>query len=195
MTSEKNLHRFDFQDEKVVFQCSIFQVKEKIAHTKNKEHQLKVYTLNCSNWVNVVPVTSTGEIVLVEQHRFGSDSFILEVPGGAVHYQEKDATLAGLRELEEETGLTSKRILSLSSFYPNPAIQNNRVTNLLAFDVQPLIEKSNHFDPFEEIKIHLYPVKEVMQMVRSGQISHALSALALLLAEPYLLNKFPDVSG
>lgn len=189
--NKKELEPFQFKEEKVVFQCSIFRVNEKIAMTKDLKHELNVYTLNCSNWVNIVPVTSTGEIVLVEQHRFGSDTFVLEVPGGAVNRNENDVTLAAVRELEEETGLTSKRILSLAGFYPNPAIQNNRVTNFIAFDVQPVTHKIDHFDPFEEIKIHLIPIQEVMQMARAGQISHALSALALLVAEPYLLNKFP----
>ena len=189
----KELELFIFKDEKSVFQCPIFRVNEKIAVTKNKEHELKVYTLTCSNWVNIVPVTSTGEIILVEQHRFGTNSFILEVPGGAVNRDEKDATLAAIRELEEETGLTSKRILALAGYYPNPAIQNNRVTNFIAFDVHPVEKKPEHDDPFEEIKVHLVPIKEVMQMVRTGQISHALSALALLVAEPYLSQKFPHL--
>jgi ADP-ribose pyrophosphatase len=187
---ENNLEPFTFKDEKSVFQCSIFKVTEKVAMTQNSEHELKVYTLSCSNWVNIVPVTSTGEIILIEQHRFGSDTFVLEVPGGAVNRDEKDTTMAAIRELEEETGLTSKRILSLSGFYPNPAIQDNRITNFIAFDVQPLQVKLEHNDPFEKIKIHLIPIQEVMMMVRTGQISHALSALSLLLAEPYLTAKF-----
>lgn len=185
---KKEIAPFSFKNEKTVFQCSIFKVNEKTVLTKDSEQELKAYTLSCSNWVNIVPVTTTGEIVLVEQHRFGSNSFVLEVPGGAINKGEQDTTLAAVRELEEETGLTSKRILSLSSFYPNPAIQSNRVYNFIAFDIHPVQVMREHEDPFEEIKIHLYPIGKVMQMVRSGQISHALSALALLLAEPFLLN-------
>lgn len=184
--TEKNLEPFLFKDEKTVFQSPVFSVHEKIAVTKNEEHKLDVYTLTCSDWVNVVPVTSSGKVVLVEQHRFGTDSFVLEVPGGAVHRNEKDTTMAALRELEEETGLTTKRILSLPGFYPNPAIQNNRMSYFLALDVHPLEKPVEHFDPFEEIKIHLVDVKQAMHMARTGQIKHALSALALLLAEPYL---------
>lgn len=186
MMTEKNLEPFIFKDEKTVFQCPIFSVHEKTAVTKNEEHKLDVYTLTCSDWVNVVPVTSSGKIVLIEQHRFGTDSFVLEVPGGAVHRNEKDTTMAAIRELEEETGLTTKRILSLPGFYPNPAIQNNRMSYFLALDVHPLEKPVAHFDPFEEIKIHLVDVKQAMHMARTGQIKHALSALALLLAEPYL---------
>lgn len=190
MTDHKTLEPFVFKDEKTVFKCKIFSVHEKMAVTKNEEHTLDVYTLTCSDWVNVVPVTSAGQIVLVEQHRFGTDNFVLEVPGGAVHRDEKDTTMAAIRELEEETGLTSKRVLSLPGFYPNPAMQNNRMSYFIAMDVHPVQKAPDHFDPFEEIKIHLVSVKEAMHMVRTGQIKHALSALALLLAEPYLNSKF-----
>ncbi|MES2615331.1 MAG: NUDIX hydrolase [Bdellovibrionota bacterium] len=187
----KELTPFHFKDEKIVFQCNIFKVHEKLAQTGNKEHEKKIHTLSCANWVNIVPVTSTGEIVLIEQHRFGTNSFVFELPGGAVDPGEHDATLAAIRELEEETGLTSKRILSLAGFHPNPAMQNNRIYNFIAFDVQPLETKLDFHDPFEEIKVHLFPIAEALRMARTGQVSHALSALALLVAEPYLLNKFP----
>lgn len=175
---------FSFQDEREAFQCEIFRVHQKTAVTKKKE-TLKIYTLACANWVNVVPVTSDGQILLIEQHRFGSDSFVWEVPGGAIDKGENDPTMAAVRELEEETGFTSRRVISLASVYANPALQNNRVYYFVAFDVYPLA-KLHPADPFEDIQIHAYPVAEVMQMVRSGQISHSLSALALLMAEPYL---------
>lgn len=182
----KELKPFPFKDEKNVFQCKVFSVHEKIAVANDPAHELKVYTLSCSNWVNVVPITPEGHVVLVEQHRFGSDTFTIEVPGGAVDRTEKDTTLSAVRELEEETGLTSKRILSLPSFYPNPAIQSNRICYFIAFDVQPLEKPVAHFDPFEEIKLHVVPFQEALGWVQTGQISHALSALALLMAEPYL---------
>lgn len=175
--NKKELEPFQFKEEKVVFQCSIFRVNEKIAMTKDLKHELNVYTLNCSNWVNIVPVTSTGEIVLVEQHRFGSDTFVLEVPGGAVNRNENDVTLAAVRELEEETGLTSKRILSLAGFYPNPAIQNNRVTNFIAFDVQPATMQSN-----TELKTNFCDSKGVI-----------INSLHLLISNPFEKRTQPFV--
>lgn len=186
MSEHKVLEPFQFKDDKTILQCPVFAVHGKTAVTKDGQHELSVYTLTCSDWVNVVPVTPTGKIVLVEQHRFATDNFVLEVPGGAVHRDEKDTTMAAVRELEEETGLTSKRILSLPNFYPNPAIQSNKMHYFLALDVQPLEKPVDHFDPFEEIKLHFVDIKDAMHMVRTGQIKHALSALALLLAEGYL---------
>ncbi len=191
MTENKTLEPFVFKEKKDVFQCSVLKVQEKIALSHDKQHELKVYTFSCANWVNIVPVTANGEVVLIEQHRFGSDSFIVEVPGGAVDSGENDVTLAAKRELEEETGLTSERILALSGFYPNPAIQSNRVSNFIAFDVFPCPIPPVHKDPFEEIQFRIVSIHQALYMARSGQIAHALSALALLVAEPYLLRKFP----
>ncbi len=184
------LEPFLLSEEKSVFQCSILRVKESLAQTTDKAHSLKVYTLDCANWVNVVPVTAAGQVVLVEQHRFGTNTFTIEVPGGAVERNEKDVTIAALRELEEETGLTSQRLLSLPGYSPNAAIQSNRVTYFIAFDVMPLAKPSEHNDPFEKIKLHLVDFQEALQMARTGQITNVLSAFALLLAEPYLNAKF-----
>lgn len=182
----KELEPFQFENEKTVFRSPIFSVQEKQAMTKDKQHTLNVYTFSCSNWVNVVPVTRQGKIILVEQHRFGVDQFVLEVPGGAVHENEKDVTMAAVRELEEETGYTSKRMLSLPMFYPNPAIQNNKIHYFIALDCIPIETQLDHVDPFEDIRLHFVDVKEALMMTRTGQIKHALSALALLLAENYL---------
>lgn len=187
---EKELEPFLLSEEKTVYQCSIFQVKEKKAQTQDKNHSLKVYTLDCANWVNVVPVTASGQVILVEQHRFGTNNFTLEVPGGAVNFGENDVTIAAVRELEEETGLTSQRILALAGYSPNAAILSNKVTYFIAFDVQPLQVPVDHIDPFENIKLHLVDFKEALELARTGQITNVLSAFALLLAEPYLNAKF-----
>lgn len=166
------------------YRCSIFSVQQRTATSLDEQHKRQIYTLKCSDWVNVIPITAAGEVILVEQHRFGTDTFTIETPGGAVDPHEKDLTMAALRELEEETGLTTNRLLSLPGFPPNPAIQNNRITYFVAFDVQPLEKPRPANDPFEVIILHRIPFDEAIQMARSGMIANALSALALLLAEP-----------
>jgi 8-oxo-dGTP pyrophosphatase MutT (NUDIX family) len=174
---------------KEVFSSPILKVLEQTC-TNADDRSTQVFTLTLADWVNVVPITSTGEVVLVEQHRYGTDSVLLETPGGAVDPGEKDLTLAALRELEEETGLTSERILALPGFFPNPAIQGNRITFFVAFDVHPVENPCSSNDPFEQIKLHLKPFERVVEMVRTGEISHSLAALAVLMAEPYFKTRF-----
>ncbi len=173
---------------KQVFSCPIFKVNEAIVTAENGA-TMPINTLDFVPWVNVVPVTASGEIVLIEQLRFGTNSPIWETPGGAVEPTEKDLTMAALRELEEETGLTTQRILALPGYFPNPAIQGNRITFFLAFDVQPLQEPRHHNDPFEVVTTKIVPAENAFEMARTGQIQHALCVLALLLAEPYIKSR------
>lgn len=186
----EDLPRFPLGEPESVYSCPVFRVVRRVARSEEPAREQAMYMLRCADWVNVVPVTAKGEIVLVEQHRFGSDTVTLETPGGAVDPGEKDTTLSAVRELREETGLTSQRVLALSGFLPNPAIQNNRIQYFLAFDCQPAGVPADHFDPFERIRLRYVPFREAVAMVRTGRIGHALAALAILLAEPYLATKY-----
>lgn len=188
MTDPKSseLRKFQLGQPEETYRCPIFRVESREATSHDGQHRQAMYTIRCSQWVNVIPITADGHVVLIEQHRIGTNTITLETPGGAVDPGENDLTMAALRELEEETGLTSQRVLSLPGFAPNPAIQGNRITYFIAFDCQPLAVPRAHKDPFEEIRIRMVPVEEALMMARSGQIQHALVALALLVAEPYL---------
>ncbi|MEN9825957.1 MAG: hypothetical protein RI953_1702 [Pseudomonadota bacterium] len=190
--SENNppeLQKFPLSEPEEAFSCPIFKVESRQATSLDGVHRRSMYTIRCSHWVNVVPVTADGHVVLIEQHRVGTNTITVETPGGAVDPGEKDLTLAALRELEEETGLTSQRVLSLPGFAPNPAIQGNRITYFIAFDCQPLSVPREHHDPFEVIRLRTVPIEEALMMARSGQIQHALAALAILIAEPYLRGR------
>jgi ADP-ribose pyrophosphatase len=188
--SEDELPRFELGEPIKRYGSPVFGVFSRSAKSEASADTMDMYYLRCRNWVNVVPVTADGHIVLIEQHRFGADVVTLETPGGAVDEGENDTTLAALRELEEETRLTSARILALSGFFPNPAIQNNRIQYFIAFDCRPVEKVSTHFDPFERIRLRYVPVAEALRMARGGLIGHALASHALLLAEPYLMGKF-----
>lgn len=190
MTTRK---KFPLTPPDIVFPCKIFSVREQIITSEEENVQMPIFTFSCADWVNVVPVTGDGKMILVEQHRFGSDTFTIETPGGAVDKGEKDHTMSALREMEEETGYTSQRILSLASPYANPALQTNRISYFLALDVTPMSEPSTFHDPFEKIEVKIIDVNEAILMARRGQIASALSAFAILLAEPYIRQKFPKM--
>lgn len=174
---------------KEVFRCKIFRaIENKLTHALTSS-EMEIYTIRFSDWVNVIPITPEGEIVLVKQHRYGTDSVTLETPGGAVSPDEKDLTMAALRELEEETGYTTQRILALPGMAPNPAVQSNRITYFLALDVQ-LSQDRKHFpDEFEHLEIIKMPFEDAVELVRTAQINHALAALGILLAQPYFKQR------
>jgi ADP-ribose pyrophosphatase len=133
------------------------------------------------DWVNVVAVTADDRMVLVRQFRYGSDAFSLEIPGGVIEAGEEPA-IAGVRELQEETGYTGEPVRMLGSAQPNPAIQSNRCHFVLvekAVASMPLA-----WDHDEEIETCILPIEEVFTLARSGGISHSLTWNALFLFEP-----------
>lgn len=137
--------------------------------------------IQAPDWVNVVAVTTEGELVLVRQFRFGTDEFSLEVPGGVIETGE-DPVAAGMRELVEETGYSGVNARLLGSVHPNPAIQSNQCHLVLVEGVRKTHELA--WDEDEEIQVLTKPVDEVYALARDGKITHALVMNALFLFEP-----------
>ena len=145
------------------------------------------YRLAVPDWVNTVPVTAQGQVLLIRQFRVGIEGTTLETPGGVVDAGEKDTTMAAVRELEEETGYTSRNILPLAALNPNPAILTNTVHFFLALNCEPAVPRQ-HFPDAGELDLHTVAVavEDLDLLVRSGRINHCLSALAIMLAQKYL---------
>ncbi len=139
------------------------------------EHDL--FAIECVDWVNVVPVTSDGHVVMVEQFRHGSDTIELEIPGGMMDPQESDPVAAGQRELKEETGYEGDRARLIGWIYPNPAIQTNVCHTLLVEGCEKRHEVE--FDATEDLATRLVPVTEIPGLIRTGRIRHALVVVAL----------------
>src|SRR4029077_13982607 len=97
------------------------------------------FVLEAGPWVNVVPITPDGEIVLIEQYRHGIEAVTLEIPGGMVDPDESPMEAAG-RELLEETGYQAAMLVALGKSHPNPAILNNVLYSYLAAGAKKIAE-------------------------------------------------------
>lgn len=133
--------------------------------------------IDAPDWVNVIPVTERGEVVLVRQFRFGTWSNTLEIPGGIVDPGE-DARTAAARELEEETGFRPAKLTPIGVSHPNPAIMSNRLHSFVADGCVKVSD--GHLDGSEDIQLVIVPRAELPGLVRSGQITHSLVLAALL---------------
>jgi ADP-ribose pyrophosphatase len=173
-------------DSRIVLRTHPFQVEEMTMALGGKALERPYHRLRCPDWVNVLPITADRRAVLIRQPRAGVLRLVLETPGGVMEPGEKDPTLTVARELEEETGFSSQRILSLGSLAPNPAINNNRCHFFLALGCMPVVERQHFPDPDERLELVPVPVADLDGMVRTGQIDHALSATCILLALKYL---------
>ncbi|MDP1829698.1 MAG: NUDIX hydrolase [Archangium sp.] len=133
--------------------------------------------IDAPDWVNVIPVTEAGEVVLVRQFRFGTWSNTLEIPGGMLDPGEDALTAAG-RELEEETGFRPGRVSALGISHPNPAILVNRLHSFLAEGCVKV--HAGKQDGSEDIQVVIVPRADLPGLVRAGTITHSLVLAALL---------------
>lgn len=133
------------------------------------------FVLECAPWVNVIPITPEGEVVLVRQYRHGVRNLTLEIPGGLVEEHDTPET-AAVRELYEETGYKAPEMKPLGSVHPNPAIQNNLCYTYLAKDV--FRAGPQEPDEKEDIEVVLKPLDDIPRLIREGEITHGLVVVA-----------------
>lgn len=129
------------------------------------------YRIESVDWVNVIPVTDDGRIVMVRQFRHGAGKETLEIPGGLVDPGETPAQSAA-RELLEETGWRATAIEPLGAVSPNPALFGNRLHSFLATGCVPAGDIAN--DHAEETLVQLVPVADLDAVLASGEVDHAL---------------------
>jgi ADP-ribose pyrophosphatase len=154
-----------------VADCKIFKVRRDYSVRENDEKEYPFYCIENPDWVNVIPITTSGEVVLIEQYRHGIEGITLEIPGGMVDDGE-DAKLAANRELVEETGYVSRETILLGKSRPNPAIQDNWVYHYLAVDCEKTREVE--FDSTEHVVTKSVNLSEITQLIKSGEITHSL---------------------
>ena len=182
MSKPKEPSPWDMQENNLHADCRIFEVRKQRLKRRSDGLEGEFFVLDTNDWVNVLALTPDDKIILVRQFRYGSKEQSLEPPGGVVERGE-DPVIAGLRELQEETGYVGEEPKLLGVVRPNAAILSNRCHVILVRNAQKTA--ALNFDQHEELVTELYPVKELKEMVRRGEITHSigLNSIMMLLLE------------
>ncbi len=115
-------------------------------------------------------------IYLVGQYRYTLNRYSWEIPEGGCPEGEEPLA-AGQRELEEETGLRAGRWRKLGEAHLSNSVSDEwaiwfLATELAAGEYRP--------EGTEQLQVRRVPFGEALRMARAGEITDALSLLAIM---------------
>lgn len=162
---------------KIAFARILTLFEDTYLYRKNNRESSFV-TVDTHDWATILPITTDGKFIMVEQFRFGSKGVSLEFPGGAIDKGE-DPSVAGARELEEETGYSAGKVELISVQNPNPAFMTNTFNILLATEC--VYTGGTKFDEFEDISgLKILTYDEVVNYFKTNEVTHSLMYSVLL---------------
>ena len=137
------------------------------------------YFLEGVTWSVVLPLTRSGDVVLVRQYKMGRESITEELPGGSAQYAGEDAFSTMRRELLEETGYVSQRIIALGKAWMDSCSSHTVCHLFLALDCVP--EHSYVPDQHEQIEVVAVPFQTFARDILSGGYEYQKEAALLFM--------------
>jgi ADP-ribose pyrophosphatase len=169
-------------DRRSLWQSRWYKLRQDRVRTQTG-HEFTYTVVDYPGAVWVVPVTTDGQVVLVQNYRYTADAWCYEVPAGGVSPGLTPEEVAR-SELSEEIGGTATDLRFIGQFYTSNGISNEGAYVYLATCVE--LGESQR-EPTELMEMHLVPPEEAMRVARSGEITDGPSALALLWCERSLM--------
>ncbi len=167
--------------------CRVFDVRRDTSLDPRDGRQHDFYVIEAPDWINVIPLTTGGKVIMIEQYRHGTGAVTLEIPGGMVDEGELPHATA-VRELLEETGYRARTVSLLGKTRPNPAIQSNWLHSFLAEDCT--FHETPQFEGSEHTAVRLVDLDDIPALIAAGTIDHAL----VIVAYHELLSRQKQVS-
>lgn len=125
--------------------------------------------------VAILPITSSGSILLVRQWRRAAQEILLEIPAGTLEKRE-DPSSCAQRELREETGFYAHSLLPYGGFYTVPGFCTEFIHLFIAKELE---KKPLPADDDEGIDLITVSLKEALQLIEKQEIKDAKTILAL----------------
>jgi len=168
-------------NEETIYKGKVFSlVKARFRLLNGSEHTYDLVKHHGA--VTILPVDQEGRIWFVRQYRVGADQDLLELPAGVLEPDESPESTA-LRELQEEIGMSARRLQKLGEFYMVPGYSTEKMIAYLATE---LYESALPADEGEYLEKSAVPVAEAYRMVGDGLMQDGKTLASLLLARAHL---------
>lgn len=167
---EKELDRQD------IFQGKVIDVKvHRVALEDGSISAREVVHHN--GGVCVAALDDQGRLLLVRQYRFAAGRELLELPAGKLEPGENPMA-AAFRELEEETGYTSKYLSLMTTMIPTPGYCSEVIHLYTTAKLSPGTQK---LDDGEFLSVLHVPLEEAVRMVLEGEIVDGKTQVGILM--------------
>lgn len=131
----------------------------------------------------VVALTENNELILIKLYRYITGKLSLEIPGGGIDNDETPLSCAK-REFEEETGITASKWTSLGAVCPLNGLCDEETYYFIARQ----LDRSREIIQTDEAvqAIVTVPFRDVIKMIKSGDLTDGQSIAAIFLAGLHL---------
>ncbi len=162
------------KEKKALLKTKILTVNEILSESPDKKEG-NFIVMDAPDWCIVIPEIDN-DFLIVKQWRHGEKHLSIEFPGGVIEKGESPEKAAA-RELLEETGFKTKKLVFLGKANPNPAIMANHVyffaaKNLISTGKQDL-------DADEYVDFMRMPKESVYENFGNADYQHSLMMSAL----------------
>lgn len=159
-----------------IYEGKIIKVRKDNAMLPNGQTAIRE-VVEHNGGVCVAPLTDNDELIFVKQFRYPYMEEILELPAGKRDSVNEDPEKCGIRELKEETGAVTDKLISLGELYPSPGYCGEIIWMYLA---QNLTYGDCNPDEDEFLEVYKIPLNKAVEMVLSGEIKDAKTQAAVL---------------
>lgn len=130
----------------------------------------------------ILPIDSDNNVYFTKGYRYANQVELLEGPSGSVEEQE-DPLVAAKRELEEEIHLTSNELIFMGETMSYTNLIRNTEHLFLALNVENIDKEDPDGEELSVIKMNF---DKALELVRSGNVMDANTALLIYKAKDYL---------
>lgn len=127
-----------------------------------------------SGGVAIIPVVDDN-VILIRQFRISIERELIELPAGRLEPNEDPLSCAA-RELEEEIGYRSNRLIPIASYFASVGNSNERMYLFLALELE---KTKRHLEADERIREIVIPIEEIKQKLANQEFEDSKTIIGL----------------
>lgn len=172
--AQKEKEKESLVDSRWVYKGRIVNLRLDTYRFENREKIAEI--IHHSGAVVIIPVDKQGRIILVQQWRRAVGEITIELPAGTLEEKEPPK-LCAIRELQEETGFTTRKLTELGGFYSAPGFCDEYLHLFLAEDLHPSPLPA---DDDEAIDLLFVTLQEAIHLIEKNTIHDAKTVAGIL---------------